>query len=158
MKIANKTIDKDLTVAGIKCRTCNMEGRAENDLKLLWDKFFGEQVMQNLPQRNNDNIMALYTEYEYGYEGDYTAFLGFEIDKDNNLENLPGGVSLITVPAGRYKVYDVEEPTPEKVVGTWERIWNADSELNRNYICDFEIYEDNGKGVPKSVAVYIGVK
>lgn len=157
MDTTHKNIGKEIKLAGITCRTCNKGNQSADDLKLLWERFFGEKIMEKLQQRKNDNIISAYHEYESRYEGDYSAFIGFELQESADPSSLPDGMSLLTVPHGPYQVYEVNNPTPEKVMATWRHIWSEDEHLNRRYACDFEVYHDNKGGTPVCVEIFIGI-
>ncbi|RZJ65738.1 MAG: AraC family transcriptional regulator [Flavobacterium sp.] len=48
---------------------------------------------------------------------------------------------------------------PDAVAKTWSDIWQTDKELNRKYICDYEVYGDTTQnGEDSEVEIFIAVK
>lgn len=130
-----KICKAEITVAGIAVKTSNARGAAEVDIPKLWDNFFREGIMEKIPFRKNDAVIALYTDYEGDFTNPYTVIIGCEVF---SAEDLPQGIVCKTVPSGSYAVFKPEGTFPERVLNAWEAIWQ--STLQRNYCGDFEIY------------------
>lgn len=138
-----KIVDiEEFQVVGIAARTNNArEMTADGVIPKLWAAGPG--------------TLALYTHYESDEHGDYTFVLGV---KSGPAAAVPDGMTVKTVPAGRYAVFTSERgPVQKVVIETWQRIW---SELSsRSFVADFEIYDqraaDPGNAV---VEIYVGVK
>lgn len=141
---------EEFLVAGISVRTIN-NGQAGLDIKHLWDKFFAENILGKIPNKINDAIYCVYTDYENDYTGYYTCLLGCKV---SIADNLPKGLIYCNVPAGRYKLYLSTGPLPQSVLATWQQIWDSNTE--RSYSADFDLYEGdcwNGSGVK----TYLGI-
>lgn len=152
MELIEKKIGKDIKVCGVSCRTSNADGKAIEDMKLLWQRFFAEKIMERLENRSNDNIVSIYTDYEAGQSGLYTAIVGFEVTEYAELE----GIECHTIPAGTYRMTDIQNPTSEKVSARWQEIWKRDPELARKFETDFEVYHTDKNGTPVCVEIFIG--
>lgn len=101
-------------------------------------------------------IIALYTEYESDEHGEYTFVLG---GKSSSARE---GVTVKTVPAGRYAVFTSERgPVQKVVVETWQRIWSElpSAKKLRTYVADFEVYDQRAADPANAVVdIYVGVK
>lgn len=148
------TIQK-FQVIGISIRTTNENGQSLIDLETLWGKFWGEEIQKQIPNAVNDNIYAVYTDYESGSTGPYTAIIGLPV---SSLENIPEGFVGITIESDVYQKFVSKGKMPEAVVNTWLEIWN-NKNLNRAYKADFTIH---GKkyfdGDNAEVETFISVK
>lgn len=104
-------------------------------------------------------IIALHTEYENDEHDAYTLFLGVKADP---AWDIPEGLVLKTVPAGRYAVFTSERgPVQKVVVETWQRIGSELPSAGnlRTYLADFEVYGGPAANPANAVVdIYVGVK
>ena len=139
-----------MNIAGISIRTTNQE--AANTIPDLWKKFFESGGVSLIKHRLNDNIYALYTDFENegkNNEGIYTFLIGMQVDPTQPLE---AEYTTCHIPEGKYCVFEVEKGKPEKVFETWHVIWGR-SDLDKSFVCDFEEYQPDG-----SISVNVGVR
>ncbi|MCT4634695.1 MAG: GyrI-like domain-containing protein [Rickettsiales bacterium] len=149
----------EIKLVGIKkIRTIN---EAEFDPKTAQilptiQKYFQENYPNKIKHRKNPGrTFAIYFEYENDYKGKYSYFIGEEVTEftdNNNLEQY-------TIPDQTYNRFTTESGEMANViVKAWQEIWQMD-DSNRNYIADFEIYDQRAQD-PKNaiVDIYIGVK
>lgn len=150
----HQTIQK-FHVIGISIRTTNENGQSLRDLETLWGKFWGEEIQKQIPNKLNDNIYAVYTDYETDVTGPYTAIIGLPV---SSLENIPKGFVGMTIEAAVYQKFVSKGKMPEAVVATWMEIWQ-NKNLNRAYKADFTVH---GKkyydGDNAEVETFISVK
>src|ERR1700691_5894631 len=137
---------QEFQVAGVAARTSNaIEMTGEGAIPKLWGK---------VAPRADSAIIALYTEYESDEHGAYTFVLGSKSG--------PDGLTVKTVPAGRYAVFTSERgPVQKVVIETWQRIWSElpSAKNLRSYIADFEIYDERAADPGNAVVdIYVGVK
>lgn len=153
MKPKNTT--KELfEVIGIKIVTSNQ--KATEDIPKLWERFFVEDVKSKISNISNDDIFAVYTDYEGDYTKPYSYTLGYKV---NSLDVIPNGMSGITVPSAQYEVFAVKGKIPDKVVETWLHIWQPEIDKQRSYTVDFEVYSSQNDNPENSeVKIYIAVK
>ena len=133
----NKTI-QEFKVIGISIRTTNENGQSAKDIEAIWEKFWGEKIQEKIPNKVNDDIYAVYTDYETDFNGAYTTIIGLPV---NSLENVPKGFVGITIKKAEYQKFVSKGKMPEAVVNTWIEIWE-NKELNqiRAYKADFTIH------------------
>ncbi len=141
-------------VMGIEVRTKNADGRAGKDLKHLWDRFFREQIMDNIPDRDGNDIYAVYTDYESDHSGEYTTILGCKV---SITDNIPQGLTVKDLGDSTYTRYTVEGRLPDIVINTWTDIWNNKT-INRAFTSDFEVYDAASFGSESSrVDIYVAM-
>ncbi len=148
------TIKKDeFTIAGISVKTTNENNQSQTDIPKLWERFFTENILDQIPNRINNKIYAVYTDYEDDWTKPYTMFLGCTV---KNVDELPNNLASKTIPASNYEAFEVTGKYPDKLVETWQHIWQSD--LNRTYIADFEIYPENFDPSDAKLEVCVAVK
>ena len=140
-----KAYRPSFTLAGIAQRASS--GRRDQ-IGAFWRRFFAEKITQALPQRNNDAIYSLYTEYDSDHTGEYTLLLGYEIPADAEVGE---GLTKTTIPASSYAVIDARGPQPDTLIDAWQAVWS--SSLARNYSCDFDIHWG-----PEAVEIYVSIE
>lgn len=133
-------IIQKFNVIGISSRTTNKNGQSLKDIETLWEKFWSEKIQDQIPNKVNDNIYAIYTDYETDFNGAYTTIIGLPVKA---LENIPNGFVGITIERGNYKKFVSKGKMPEAIVKTWMEIW-ADNKLDkqRSYNVDFTIHDE----------------
>jgi predicted transcriptional regulator YdeE len=149
------------TVVGIAARTNNAkEMTPEGVIGKQWARFLQEGLLEKIPNRADGNIVAVITDYASDKDGDYTQLIGARV---TNADNIPAGMVVKKVPAGRYAVFTSEKgPVAQVVVGTWQRIWATPKTApggDRAYKTDFEIYDERARDPQAAVMdVYVGIK
>jgi predicted transcriptional regulator YdeE len=149
------------TVVGIAARTNNAKEASSGGLiGRQWQRLFSEGLWQAIPNKVDDNIVALYTDYATDANGDYTYVLGARVTK---AENVPAGMAAKNVSGGRYAVFTSERgPTQQVVVATWKRIWSTPKDVlggDRTYKTDFEVYDQRARNAADAVVdVYVGIR
>src|SRR5690606_1631514 len=78
-KTMNNQIIQKFYVIGISIRTINENGQSAKDIETLWGKFWGEEIQKQIPNKVNDNIYAVYTDYETDFTGPYTTIIGLPV-------------------------------------------------------------------------------
>jgi predicted transcriptional regulator YdeE len=157
-RIVNKA---EFRVIGSSVRTSNgQEMAGAGRIPKLWERFMGEDLLAQIPDKLDGAILAVYTDYASDQDGEYTLIVGARV-KDGS--DPPPGMVAKNVPAGRYAVFTSEKGPVEKVVvGTWQRIWSTEkSELggDRAYVADFEVYDQRAANPRDAqVDVYVGIR
>jgi len=153
----------DLLLVGVFVRTNNKNEMdpETSKIKNVFATYFGNQVAENFKNRKNPGVFySVYTEYESDEHGDYTYFLGEEV---NSLENQNAEFKTITIPAGSYQKFTTEPgKMPDVVINAWQAIWKMtekDFGGKRKYAADFEIYDQRAMNPSAAVVdVYIGLQ
>ncbi|MFJ7668144.1 effector binding domain-containing protein [Lysinibacillus sp. NPDC097195] len=152
-------IEKDsFHIIGISARTNNAnEITPLAKIPELWTSYFQQNVAGQLP--NKDVMYGLYSDYETDVNGEYSITLGVEVAANNEV---PKGLVIKTIPASKYLVFTSEiGAMPEIVIKAWQNIWTwfANSDLERTYTGDFEVYGERcNQPNEAQVDIYIAVK
>ena len=144
------------TVIGIASRTSNArEMSGDGIIAKQWGRFFQENFLVAIPDRVDEAILAVYTEYAGDQDGEYTFVIGARVKSP---AAIPTGMVAKTIPAGKYAVFLSERGPVERVVPeTWQGIWKA--EISRAYGADYEIYDERAADPSKAqVEVCVGVR
>lgn len=123
-------------IIGIAVRTTNENQQAAQDIGALWNRFMNEGILDKIPNKIDQTIYAIYTDYESDHTGAYTTILGCKVSSVNEI---PEGMTAKEIAQGMYQKFIAKgDLTKNAVVDTWMNIWNAD--LKRLYTTDFEVY------------------
>ncbi|UCA61094.1 GyrI-like domain-containing protein [Chryseobacterium rhizoplanae] len=142
-------------VIGIEVRTTNENEQAAKDIPVLWEKFMKENLLNNIPNKIDNTIYSIYTEYEKDHTKPYTTLLGCKVE---SLENIPEGMAGKSFDGGDYVKFTVKGNLAEGlVINEWLKIWNMD--LGRTFTADFEIYGEKAQDPSDAeVDILIAVK
>lgn len=140
---------------GISVQTTNQNGQALQDLGKLWGQFFNDGIVEKIPNKINQEIYSIYTDYESDYTGKYTTIIGMQV---SSLYNVPAGLVGREFKGGNFKQFTAKGEMPKAVGDTWMNIWSNDASLNRAYTYDFEVYGLKAQnGEQSEVEIYIAV-
>lgn len=142
-------------IIGITVRTSNQNGQAAKDIPALWDKFLKDQVLNQIPNRIDDTIYSIYTEYEGDHNLPYTTLIGCKV---KSLDDVPVGLKGFTFGGGKY-YYDVARGDLMKgiVIKKWMEIWEMD--LDREYTADFDVYGPRAQNpADAEIEFYVAIK
>jgi len=141
-------------LTGITVRTNNISGAAAKDIPALWQRFFAEQISDKIPHKLDEALYCVYTDYEGDYTQDYTTLLGCRV---SSLEGIPEGMRGLAIAAGNYARFEAKGKMEDGFVfKKWTEIWQSD--LERAYTADFEVYEFNGNTDELVVPIYIALQ
>jgi len=146
----------EFKIIGISVRTTNQNGQASKDIESIWEKFWGEKIQEQIPNTLNEDIYAVYTDYESDFNGAYTTVIGMSVSV---LDNIPQGFVGLTIKKSAYQKFVSIGKMPEAVVNTWMEIW-GNKKLNeaRTYRTDFTIHgEKYDKSTQAEVETFIAV-
>lgn len=117
------------------------------------ERFFKENISAKIPNKLNDNILALYTDYEGDYTRPYSWILGCEV---SSLAEVPEGLVGKVIPESKYAVFTTKGEFPQGLIDAWQAVWR--STLLRSYTSDFEVYRsDFDPQKNPEVKVYIAI-
>lgn len=140
-------------VVGIQIKTDNSKG-AEN-FAPLWQKFYAENIQQQIPHKTDDDVIAMYCDYEGDHTKPFNFFIGCRVSK---VDILPSHLVAKHIPAAEYALFTAQGEMPQAVGKTWMDIWQSD--LKRAWKADFEVYGARffaGEGKDKEVDIFIGI-
>lgn len=142
-------------IIGIAIRTSNDAGKGEVDIPALWGTFMTEDVLQKIPNKIDDTIYCMYTNYEGDFTKPYTTIIGCKV---SNLEHIPEGMVGKTIETGNYVPFIAKGNIMQGAVqGVWQEIWNSD--LERAYTADFDVYGQRARNLEDGeVDIFVSVK
>ncbi|MCI4669230.1 MAG: GyrI-like domain-containing protein [Bacteroidia bacterium] len=121
---------------GISIITSNKDGQALKEIGDLWGRFISENISGQIPNKVDDTVYSLYTDYEGDHTKPYRVILGCKV---SSLEDVPEGMLGRTFDGGNYAQFTAKGNLNEGLVGKkWFEIWQMD--LNRAYTADFEVF------------------
>jgi predicted transcriptional regulator YdeE len=143
------------SVIGISVRTTNENGQAGQDIPALWHKFMTEGIAEKIPNKSDNAIYCIYTEYEKDHTKPYTTILGCKVD---SLDSVPNGMVGKTFDAANYSKHIAKGSLLQGIVfNEWTKIWNSD--LNRTFTADFEVYGVKAQNPENAeVDIFIAIK
>lgn len=148
-------------VIGIAVRTSNAkEMTADGLIGKQWGRLFQDGIMDKIPSKADQSIIAAYTDYASDKNGEYTFILGAKVSSD---ANVPAGMVAKKIPAGRYAVFTTEKgPGPKVVPEAWMKINSLPQSAvggDRVYRADFEVYDQRAAD-PRNLQadIYVGIK
>lgn len=161
----NKTITTmpEIKLVGITARTSNIKEMNQDTAQIgaTMQKFFANGIQAQIMERKNPGtIFAVYTDYESDAQGEYTYFLGEEV---NDFENIQQGLQTLTIASQAYAKFTSNPGImPAVCIDMWQNIWKmtaADLGAERAYVADFEVYDERSQNPQEAVLdIYIGIK
>ncbi|MDF3054178.1 MAG: hypothetical protein K0Q74_85 [Gammaproteobacteria bacterium] len=155
----------EIKLVGITSRTNNTallfeDHPSDGKIAATMQQYFQQGLMNKMQHRKNPGTtFCVYTNYESDFKGDYTYFIGEEVDtfdeQDEALERL-------LIPLQNYaKFTNRPGPMPDVCINMWQAIWQMDaSDLGgeRAYISDFEIYDARSADYNNAILdIYVGI-
>lgn len=142
-------------IIGISIRTTNENSQATQDIGSLWKKFMTADILQKIPNKISDDVFSIYTNYESDHSKPYDTILGCEV---SSLDMIPDGMLGQSFEGGNFaKFLSKGDATKGAVYNTWLEIWNSD--LDRLYTADFEIYGEKAKNPSDTeVAIFVAIR
>lgn len=159
-ELLNKT---EIKLVGLTARTNNKNEMNPQTSKIgeLAGRFWSKNIANGIFNRKNPGVtISVYTEYDSNEHGDYTYFIGEEV---NSFENISTGLHQLIIPAAKYQKFTTSPgKMPEVVIHAWQQIWKMsanDFGGERAYVADFEVYDQRASDpVNTSLDIYIGIK
>jgi predicted transcriptional regulator YdeE len=152
MQIVKEKVTKK-HILGIALKTSNEKGRAEREIPAHWNRFFTERIADKIPNKLNNTIFSLYTDYEGDFTKPYSCLIGYEVPE---LKNIPPGLTGRIIPEAEYALFLASGTFPTSVITTWQKIWT--SPLKRAYTVDFEVYPpDFSTQINPKIKIYISL-
>ena len=138
-------------IVGISIITDNEKGT--DDINALWERFFKDSIGQKIPNKTDDVIYAVYSNYEGDHEAPYRLTIGYRINTDET----PTDMHRVSVKGQEYAMMSAAGKQPQALIETWEAIWSSD--IDRAFQTDFEVYGPRffEEGI-NEVLIHIGIK
>lgn len=141
-------------IIGIEVRTSNKNGQGISDIGGLWQKFMNESIIEKIPNKINNTIYSIYTEYAGDYTEPYTTLIGCSV---HHLEEIPNGMRGMKFNKSIYQKFIAKGAMSNNIVANkWHEIWNTD--INRAYTQDFEVYGEKSHNPNNAeIDIYIAI-
>ncbi len=141
-------------IIGLSVRTRNEDQHLTNDIHNLWDVFMKKETIHRIPNKLENTLYGVYTDYENRDSGYYTAIVGCKV---STLDTIPDGMIGITINNGTYSKFIAKgDVTKNAIPDTWAKIWK--SNLSRTFSTDFEVYDERAiNPVNAEVDIFVGV-
>ena len=112
-------------------------------------------ILEKIPNKIDNSIYCIYTEYEKDHTKPYTTILGCKV---SSLENIPNGMVGKTFEEAFYAKHTASGNILQGMVfNEWTKIWN--SNLDRTYSADFEVYGEKAQNPENAeVDIFIAIK
>lgn len=158
-ELTNKS---EIKLVGLSTRTNNKSEMNPQTSKIgeLADRFWSQNIADQISNRKNPGVtLSVYTEYDSNEHGDYTYFMGEEV---NSFEHIPADLQKLTIPATKYQKFTTPAgKMPEVVINAWQQIWKMSAKDfggERAYIADFEVYDQRASDPANAcLDIYIGI-
>lgn len=140
---------------GISIVTSNDTGKAEVDIPALWERFFAEGIIDKIPNKVNDSIYSVYTDYEGDQTQPYRVILGCRV---SDILEIPDDMIAHRVNRGTFGKFTAKGNMADSIVyNKWLEIWNLN--LERSFESDYELYDHRSRDMSNAeVDIFIGVK
>lgn len=137
----NKVKIEPFKVIGISVRTTNENNQAAIDIATLWGEFMNENVLNAIPNKIDNTVYSIYTDYESDHTKPYTTLLGCKVE---NLNTIPDGMIGKSFDGGDYvKLSSKGDLMKGLIVNKWLEIWEMD--LERVFTADFEVFGEKAQ-------------
>tara|TARA_B100000497_G_C7689021_1_gene418354 strand:- start:1020 stop:1517 length:498 start_codon:yes stop_codon:yes gene_type:complete len=142
-------------VIGISVRTYNINYQAQQDIGLLWQSLFSENIINKIPNKESTDIYCVYTNFEGDLTLPYDTILGCKV---SSLEDIPDGMVGHQIEGSSYIQHLANGNVNEGVVArAWAEIWEKD--FNRSYTSGFDVYGDKARNPEDAeVDIFVAVK
>jgi len=122
-------------IIGISTQTTNENGQSIQDVETLWNRFWNENIVAQVPNKVNEDIYAVYTDYESDYMR-YTLIIGFPV---SSLDDIPNDFVGREILVGNSEKFTSKGKMPEAILKTWSEIW-TNKKLKRAYRADVTVH------------------
>lgn len=144
----NKVHIEPFYVIGISVRTTNENNQAATDIGNLWGRFMNDNVLEAIPNKIDNTVYSIYTEYEKDHTKPYTTILGCKVE---NLNAIPDGMVGKSFLGGTYlKLSAKGDLMKGLIINKWQEIWKMD--IDRMFTADFEVFGEKAKN-PADAAI-----
>lgn len=143
----------EMIVVGYAVRTTNAEemDQARARLPALWQRAGAPGAFAHVPNRVDENLYAVLTDYESDHHGAYTQIVGTAV---RTVPRLPEGMVAVRVPAATTVRLEVRGPMPQALAEAWQQVWKhteSGGTPARAFTTDLEVHHPGG------VDIYLAV-
>ena len=148
------------TVVGVTVRTNNAtEAGQQGKIPQLWESVMQNGTLEQIPNKDGDALVVVYSDYASDNTGDYNYTLGYKV---TSADKIPDGMVARTIHAGKYAALNSDQGPPQEVIGAlWQRINSMTPQQlggTRAYQTDFETYDQVTNWNDMHMTAHIGLK
>ncbi len=121
------------SVVGLSMTTSNET--ASEEINALWQDFFEKSIGQDVENRVDDVIYAVYSDYEGDHTKPYRLTVGYKIEGAPQMKD---HLYHVEVQSADYAMMGAIGEQPKALIETWTAVWQSD--LDRKFETDFEVY------------------
>ncbi len=151
-----------ITLVALSVRTNNADEMNPVTAKIgpIWGQYWQNNIADSILHRvAPGRTIAVYTDYASDEHGDYTYYLGEQV---NSLEQSNPLLKSIIIPAGHFVKFTTPwGKMPDVVIAGWQAIWAMSPEnlgARRAFQADFETYDDRAADPTRAcMDIYIGL-
>lgn len=118
-------------------KTTNSGGKSSIDCGSLWQKFEKGNYAEQISDKINNAIYAVYFAYDGNHTEPFSYFIGCKVKPDTAT---PEGMNSLVIPEQSYMQITAKGKMTDCITRSWKSIW--ESEIKRSYQYDFEVYDD----------------
>ncbi len=150
-----KIVIEKFNIIGIAVRTTNENSQSGLDLPALWNKFLEEKIAEKIPNKVDDEVYCVYTDYEADHTKPYTAILGCKV---STLDEVPQGMIGKEISEAQYRKTTAKGSILKGIIfEEWVKIWNAG--FDRTFTTDFEVYGEKAQNPEcAEVDIFVSVR
>ncbi len=128
-------------IIGISVRTTNENNQAGKDIADLWRRFMNDKILEAIPNKIDNTVYSIYTDYESDHTKPCTTILGCKVA---NLETVPEGMVGRSFNGGNYiKLSAKGDLMKGLIINKWLEIWQMN--LERVFTADFEVFGEKAQ-------------
>lgn len=118
-------------------------------------RFINDKVLEAIPNKIDNTIYSIYTDYESDHTKPYTTILGCKV---KNLDTIPVGMVGKSIKGGNYVKFSTKgDLMKDLVINKWFEIWEMD--LNRLFTADFEVFGEKAQNpADAEIDILIAIK
>jgi predicted transcriptional regulator YdeE len=156
-----------ITLVGIDARTNNSFETSPMTSKIFpcAQRYGQEQLFDKIEHRKKPGTtFCVYTDYESDHTGDYTFFIGEQINEDAADTYTPAeGLKKIVIPSQRYAKFTTQSgQMPLVAITAWQLIWQMTPDTlggKRRFHSDFQIHDERALNPMSTVLdIYVGLE
>jgi predicted transcriptional regulator YdeE len=147
-------------VIGLSVRTSGQkEAGGNGHVPALWARSLQDGTFERIPNRTDDKMLAVYTDFDGDQTGVYIYTLGARV---SSAEKVPDGMVAVTIPAGRYAVVQSDNGAlPDIMPKVWKDIAAMSAKDlggERSFKTDYVVFPAGFDWQDTQVEVHVGVK
>ncbi len=125
----------------------------------LWSRFYSEQISEQITNKKENTVLAVYTDYKTDVNGQYLFLIGHQLESNVSQEER---IVVKKIPASTYLVFTSQRgPISEIVPKLWQDIWayfETSTEV-RTYTGDFERYDERAANPNDAIVdIYVAIQ